>query len=102
MQDGSYSNRAWAKLAGFPPGEPGRCERTLGQAQAAANSPRGILRTAQVIKAFKQAPAPHGGLSPIPQYFDILEKGELNHLESVELARPLLPEQGRKQSLENG
>ena len=41
-----------------------------------------------------------GGLSPILQYFGILlEKGELNHLESLELARPVL-QQGRKQLLE--
>ncbi|THH15617.1 hypothetical protein EW146_g4889 [Bondarzewia mesenterica] len=61
---------------------------------------QGILRTAQVIETFKQAPAAPGGLSPILQYFGILlEKGELNHLESVELARPVL-QQGRKQLLE--
>ncbi|TFK51691.1 clathrin heavy chain 1 [Heliocybe sulcata] len=69
-------------------------------AKVAANSPRGILRTAQVIESFKRAPAPPGGLSPILQYFGILlEKGELNHLESVELARPVLS-QGKKQLLE--
>ncbi|EPQ56784.1 hypothetical protein GLOTRDRAFT_21533, partial [Gloeophyllum trabeum ATCC 11539] len=69
-------------------------------AKVAANSPRGILRTAQVIESFKRAPAPPGGLSPILQYFGILlEKGELNHLESVELARPVL-QQGKKQLLE--
>jgi clathrin heavy chain len=88
-------------------------------AKIAANSPRvrssfpmscfndshyhlcqGILRTVQVIEPFKTAPAPPGGLSPILQYFGILlEKGELNHLESVELARPVL-QQGRKQLLE--
>ncbi|TCD68409.1 hypothetical protein EIP91_010810 [Steccherinum ochraceum] len=69
-------------------------------AKIAANSPRGILRTAQIIESFKQAPTPPGGLSPILQYFGILlEKGELNHLESVELARPVL-QQGRKQLLE--
>ncbi|GJE98267.1 clathrin heavy chain [Phanerochaete sordida] len=69
-------------------------------AKIAANSPRGILRTAQVIESFKTAPTPPGGLSPILQYFGILlEKGELNHLESVELARPVL-QQGRKQLLE--
>ncbi|KAF8998593.1 clathrin heavy chain 1 [Cyathus striatus] len=57
-------------------------------AKIAANSPRGILRTAQVIESFKQAPAPPSGLSPILQYFGILlEKGELNHMESLELAR---------------
>ena len=69
-------------------------------AKVAANSPRGILRTAQVIESFKQAPAPPGGLSPILQYFGVLlEKGELNHYESLELARPVL-QQGRKQLLE--
>ncbi|KAF7309605.1 Clathrin heavy chain [Mycena indigotica] len=69
-------------------------------AKIAANSPRGILRTVQVIEAFKAAPAQPGGLSPILQYFGILlEKGELNHLESLELARPVL-QQGRKQLLE--
>ena len=61
---------------------------------------QGILRTAQVIESFKQAPAPPGSLTPILQYFGILlEKGDLNHLESVELARPVL-QQGRKQLLE--
>ncbi|KAI9064179.1 clathrin heavy chain [Trametes sanguinea] len=69
-------------------------------AKIAANSPRGILRTAQVIESFKSAPSPPGGLSPILQYFGILlEKGELNQLESIELARPVL-QQGRKQLLE--
>ncbi|KLO17941.1 clathrin heavy chain [Schizopora paradoxa] len=69
-------------------------------AKIAANSPRGILRTVQTIEAFKAAPAPPGGLSPILQYFGILlEKGELNQLESLELARPVL-QQGRKQLLE--
>jgi clathrin heavy chain len=85
-------------------------------AKVAANSPRvclklsivlfliyvatqGILQTAQVIESFKQAPAPPGGLSPILQYFGILlEKGELDHFESLELARPVL-QQGWKQLL---
>lgn len=31
-QDKCYSNRAWAKLAGLPPREIGRCERALGDA----------------------------------------------------------------------
>ncbi|KAJ7932661.1 hypothetical protein B0H13DRAFT_2247118 [Mycena leptocephala] len=69
-------------------------------AKIAANSPRGILRTGQVIETFKAAPAPPGGLSPILAYFGILlEKGLLNHLESLELARPVL-QQGRKHLLE--
>lgn len=64
------------------------------------NVTQGILRTTAVIESFKQAPAPPGGLSPILQYFGILlEKGELNHQESLELARPVL-QQGRKQLLE--
>lgn len=32
MQDRSYSNRAWAKLAGLPPREIGRCEHAVGEA----------------------------------------------------------------------
>ena len=41
-----------------------------------------------------------GALSPILQYFGILlEKGELNKHESLELARPVLA-QNRKQLLE--
>ncbi|KAI1791931.1 hypothetical protein LXA43DRAFT_972750 [Ganoderma leucocontextum] len=32
IQDRSYSNWAWAKLAGLPPREIGRCERALGDA----------------------------------------------------------------------
>jgi clathrin heavy chain len=49
---------------------------------------------------FKQVPVQPGTLSPILQYFGILlEKGELNKHESLELARPVLA-QGRKQLLE--
>ncbi|KZS94509.1 clathrin heavy chain 1 [Sistotremastrum niveocremeum HHB9708] len=69
-------------------------------AKVAANSPRGILRTVQTIEAFKAAPVPPGSLSPVLQYFGVLlEKGELNQHESLELARPVLA-QGRKQLLE--
>ncbi|KAJ7107235.1 armadillo-type protein [Mycena crocata] len=58
------------------------------------------MRTVQVIGAFETAPAPPGGLSPILQYFGILlEKGELNHLKSLELARAVLQHR-RKQLLE--
>jgi clathrin heavy chain len=61
---------------------------------------QGILRTVATIEQFKQAPAVPGGLSPILQYFGVLlEKGTLNKLESLELARPVL-QQGRKQLLE--
>ena len=52
------------------------------------------------LSSRSKLPAPPGGLSPILQYFGILlEKGELNHLEFVELVRPVL-QQGRKQLLE--
>ena len=41
-----------------------------------------------------------GQMSPILQYFGILlEKGELNKYESLELAKPVL-QQGRKQLLD--
>jgi clathrin heavy chain len=69
-------------------------------AKVAANSPRGILRTPQVIDQFKQVPVQPGQLSPILQFFGILlERGKLNRHESLELARPVLV-QGRKQLLE--
>jgi len=71
-----------------------------GAAKVAANSPRGILRTAQTIEMFKGTPVQPGQLSPILQYFGILlERGKLNKSESLELARPVLV-QGRKQLLE--
>ncbi|TXT13046.1 hypothetical protein VHUM_01447 [Vanrija humicola] len=69
-------------------------------AKIAANSPRGILRTPQTIDTFKKLPNVPGTLSPILQYFGILlEKGELNTYESLELARPVI-QQGKKQLLE--
>ncbi|KAF9572101.1 hypothetical protein EC968_010354 [Mortierella alpina] len=69
-------------------------------AKIAATSPKGILRTPQTIERFKQVPVAAGQLSPILQYFGILlEKGELNKHESLELAKPVLV-QGRKQLLE--
>ncbi|KAJ3029464.1 hypothetical protein HDV00_009596 [Rhizophlyctis rosea] len=71
-----------------------------GAAKIAATSPRGILRTPATIERFKQVPVAAGQLTPILQYFGILlEKGELNKFESLELARPVL-QQGRKQLLE--
>ena len=69
-------------------------------AKIAANSPRGILRTPQTIETFKKLPQVPGTLSPILQYFGILlEKGDLNKYESIELARPVI-QQGKKQLLE--
>ena len=69
-------------------------------AKIAANSPRGLLRTPDTIEGFKRLPNAPGTLSPILRYFGILlEKGELNKHESLELARPVI-QQGKKQLLE--
>ncbi|KAJ1948453.1 Clathrin heavy chain, partial [Dispira parvispora] len=69
-------------------------------AKLAANSPNGVLRTPQTIEGFKQVPVVPGQLSPILQYFGtLLEKGNLNKYESIELAKPVLA-QNRKQLLE--
>ena len=66
----------------------------------AANSPRGILRTPQMIEQLKQVPSQPGTLSPILQYFGmLLESGSLNQHESLELSKPVLA-QGRKHLLE--
>ncbi|ORZ32352.1 clathrin D6 coat with Auxilin J-domain [Catenaria anguillulae PL171] len=72
----------------------------LEAAKIAANSPRGILRTPQVLEQLRQAPGQPGQVSPMLQYFGVLlEKGDLNKTETLELARPIL-QQGRKQLLE--
>ncbi|KAF9365590.1 hypothetical protein BGX34_009416 [Mortierella sp. NVP85] len=69
-------------------------------AKMAANSPRGVLRTPQTIERFKHLTVTQGTVPPILQYFGtLLEKGELNKYESLELAKPVLA-QGRKQLLE--
>ena len=69
-------------------------------AKLAATSPNAILRTPATIEKFKQIPVPQGQVSPILQFFGILlEKGELNKFETLELAKPVL-QQGRKQLLE--
>lgn len=69
-------------------------------AKLAANSPRGFLRTPEVIERFKQVPQQQGQLSIILQYFGILlDKGALNHIESIELVKPVLA-QNRKHLLE--
>lgn len=67
-------------------------------AAVAANSP--ALRSMETIQRFQQLPSVPGQPSPLLQYFGILlEKGKLNNVESLELARPVL-QQGRKQLLE--
>ncbi|CAM1325764.1 CLTC (predicted) [Pycnogonum litorale] len=69
-------------------------------AKVAANAPKGILRTPQTIQRFQQVTAQPGQTSPLLQYFGILlDQGQLNKFESLELCRPVL-QQGRKQLLE--
>lgn len=71
-----------------------------GAARLAAASPQGLLRTPQTIQRFQQMPSQPGQPQPVFQYFSILlEKGKLNQLESIELARPVL-QQGRANLLE--
>ena len=66
----------------------------------AAESPRGFLRTPATIVKFQQVPPQPGQAQPVFQYFSVLlEKGKLNQLESVELAKPVI-QQGRVQLLE--
>uniref|UniRef100_K1P1M0 Clathrin heavy chain 1 n=1 Tax=Magallana gigas TaxID=29159 RepID=K1P1M0_MAGGI len=61
---------------------------------------QGILRTPQTIQRFQQVAAQPGQSSPLLQYFGILlDKGQLNKYETLELCRPVL-QQGRKQLLE--
>ena len=69
-------------------------------AKVAASSPKGILRTPKTIEMFKQIPLAPGQTSPLLQYFGILlERGQLNKYESLELVRPVLV-QGKKNLLE--
>jgi len=68
--------------------------------KVAADSPQGVLRTQKTIQLFQSLPAVPGQPSPLLQYFGVLlEKGKLNKLESLELARPVV-QQGRKELLE--
>ncbi|XP_075219017.1 clathrin heavy chain [Lycorma delicatula] len=69
-------------------------------AKVAANAPKGILRTPQTMQQFQKVPTPPSQTSPLLQYFGILlDQGQLNKYESLELCRPVL-QQGRKQLLE--
>ncbi|EFA04947.1 clathrin heavy chain [Tribolium castaneum] len=69
-------------------------------AKVAANAPKGILRTPATIQMFQQVPTQPGQNSPLLQYFGILlDQGQLNRYESLELCKPVLL-QGRKQLLE--
>lgn len=69
-------------------------------AKCAASAPRGILRTPETIQKFQQAPTQPGQPSPLLSYFGILlDKGQLNQHESIELCRPVVT-QGRKELVE--
>ncbi|XP_077730807.1 clathrin heavy chain 2 isoform X4 [Canis aureus] len=69
-------------------------------AKVAASAPKGVLRTSDTVRKFQSIPAQPGQASPLLQYFGILlDQGQLNKLESLELCRPVL-QQGRKQLLE--
>uniref|UniRef100_A0A915HG37 Clathrin heavy chain linker core motif domain-containing protein n=1 Tax=Romanomermis culicivorax TaxID=13658 RepID=A0A915HG37_ROMCU len=69
-------------------------------AKVAATAPRGILRTPATIQRFQQAPVMPNTTSPLLQYFGILlDQGQLNKYESLELCRPVL-QQNRKNLLE--
>lgn len=58
------------------------------------------MRTPQTIQRFQQVPTQTGQSAPLLQYFGILlDQGQLNKFESLELCRPVL-QQGRKQLLE--
>ncbi|CAN0107379.1 unnamed protein product, partial [Phaeothamnion confervicola] len=71
-----------------------------GAAKLAGESPNGLLRTPATIQRFQQIPAVPGQPPPVFQYFSVLlEKGKLNAMESIELARPVLA-QGRTDMLE--
>ncbi|KAM5263324.1 clathrin heavy chain 2 [Ctenodactylus gundi] len=69
-------------------------------AKVAVTAPKGILRTSDTIQKFQSVPAQPGQASPLLQYFGILlDKSQLNKLESLEICRPVL-QQGRRQLLE--
>lgn len=68
-------------------------------AKVAAESPKGVLRTAATLNLLKSLPG-SGQSSPLLTYFTVLlEKGKLNEQETAELAIPLL-QQGRKEHVE--
>ena len=71
-----------------------------GAAECAADSPKGILRNPETIARFKAIPQQPGAAPPLLQYFGIcLQRGVLNKVEGVELARLVLA-QNKKQLLD--
>lgn len=70
-------------------------------AEAAADSPQGVLRTPETVETFKRVAVAPGQTSPLLVYFGtILTKSSLNAFESVELGRLVLG-QGKKPLLDN-
>ena len=66
----------------------------------AAESPNGLLRTRDTIARFQAITPVEGQQPPVMKYFALLmQRGRLNAVESVEVARPALA-QGRKQLIE--
>ena len=71
-----------------------------GAATMAATSPGGMLRTPETIQLFQNMTPVAGQPVPVLQYFSILlEQGQLNKLESIELVRPVV-QQKKKTLLE--
>jgi clathrin heavy chain len=69
-------------------------------AKVAADSPQGMLRTMQTIQRYQSLPVAPNQPSPLLQYFStLLERGQLNKVETLELVRPVL-NQGNKALLE--
>jgi len=62
-----------------------------GAAKFAATSPQGALRNMETIQRFQAIPAQPGQTPPVLVYFSaLLEKGKLNVIESIEIARPII------------
>ena len=71
-----------------------------GAAKVAADSPGGVLRNMQTIQRFQALPASPGQTPPLLQYFGVLlEKGKLNEIETMELARVVMA-QGRMELIQ--
>lgn len=72
----------------------------MNAAKIAASAPGTLLRNPETIAKFKQIPAQPNQPQPLIVYFQtLLDKGQLNQFESVELCGPIL-QQGRKQFVE--
>lgn len=60
-------------------------------AKLATESPSGFLRTADIIARFCKMPAGDAGLPAVLVYFQMcLDRGNLNTVESIELAKHLI------------